>query len=111
MQKASWMEWAGVLGAVGLAWAGLMVPRERWRELAGQASEALDWRYGLHRAPPPPGAGGPPGQGREGPPTFINTETHWWDGSQLYGSHADRQAEVRAGENGKLKIGSDGLLL
>src|SRR5215208_2832876 len=251
MQKASWLEWAGVLGAVGLAWAGLMVPRERWRQLAGQASEALDWRYGWHRLAPYPAASvlaglravlreknladtsrlpkaahdeaAPPSpppeylqarspdgtyndlgeprmgsartrfgrnvpnertwlegddallrpnprtvshrlltrdpflpattvnllagawlqfmvhdwfshgrnvkvnpwlvpvedkqwpgdrpltilrtrpdgtrtdQGREGPPTFINTETHWWDGSQLYGSHADRQVEVRAG--------------
>ena len=22
-----------------------------------------------------------------GPPTFLNTETHWWDGSQVYGSN------------------------
>ena len=31
----------------------------------------------------------PPAQGRPapgGPPVFVNTETHWWDGSQVYGS-------------------------
>src|SRR3954454_11917174 len=56
MQRASWMERAGVLGAVGLAWAALLVPRERWRELAGQASEALDWRYGWDRLAPYPAA-------------------------------------------------------
>ena len=27
------------------------------------------------------------------PPTYLNTETHWWDGSQLYGSNADASAE------------------
>src|SRR5262249_22156935 len=32
-----------------------------------------------------------------GSPTYLNTETHWWDGSQLYGSCADLEARVRAG--------------
>jgi hypothetical protein len=49
-----------------------------------------------------------PGAG--GPPTFANTETHWWDGSQLYGSDAATQARVRSGHDGKLTIGPDGLL-
>ena len=26
-----------------------------------------------------------------GPPTWVNTETHWWDGSQIYGSDAERR--------------------
>ena len=30
----------------------------------------------------------PPGD-TSGPPTYLNTETHWWDGSQLYGNNAD----------------------
>lgn len=38
------------------------------------------------------------------PPTFINTETHWWDLSQVYGSTGDRQKLVRSFEQGKLKI-------
>ena len=29
------------------------------------------------------------------PPTFLNTETHWWDASQLYGSSRTRQEELR----------------
>ncbi|MGH6945083.1 MAG: peroxidase family protein, partial [Geminicoccaceae bacterium] len=29
------------------------------------------------------------------PATFLNTETHWWDGSQVYGSSAARQALLR----------------
>ncbi len=39
------------------------------------------------------------------PPTFLNTETHWWDGSQLYGSDEERQQQVRARDGtGKLWI-------
>jgi Animal haem peroxidase len=44
------------------------------------------------------------------PPTYLNTATHWWDGSQLYGSDAQTQATVRSGKDGKLTIGSNGLL-
>jgi len=44
------------------------------------------------------------------PPTYLNTATHWWDGSQLYGSDAQTQAKVRSGKDGKLTIGSNGLL-
>jgi hypothetical protein len=46
----------------------------------------------------------------EGPPSFANTVTHWWDGSQIYGSDRAAQQKVRSGQNGKLAIGSDGLL-
>lgn len=44
------------------------------------------------------------------PPTYINTETHWWDGSQIYGSNVGLQAELRSGQDGKLKIEADGFL-
>jgi len=44
------------------------------------------------------------------PPTYVNVETHWWDGSQLYGSDAETQAKVRLGEDGKLRVGEDGLV-
>jgi hypothetical protein len=44
------------------------------------------------------------------PPTFINTETHWWDGSQLYGSDEEHQRRVRAGKDGKLLLDADGML-
>ena len=27
------------------------------------------------------------------PPTYVNAETHWWDGSQLYGSTAEHPGE------------------
>ena len=43
-------------------------------------------------------------------PTYSNTETHWWDGSQIYGSDLSTQTKVRLGVDGKLKLGSDNLL-
>lgn len=49
-------------------------------------------------------------QGRNFPPTHTNTETHWWDASQLYGSSHKAQKLVRSGKEGKLIIGDDGLL-
>jgi len=45
------------------------------------------------------------------PPTYVNTETHWWDGSQLYGSSLAAQRMLRAGQQGKLRIGADGVLM
>src|SRR3954454_13706573 len=38
------------------------------------------------------------------PPTYINTVTHWWDLSQVYGSSEERNRELRAGEDGKMKV-------
>jgi hypothetical protein len=39
-----------------------------------------------------------------GPPTYLNPVTHWWDGSQLYGSDLPRQLKVRSGVQGKLRL-------
>src|SRR5215204_2459947 len=39
------------------------------------------------------------------PPTHLNTQSHWWDGSQIYGSDKETQARVRSGEDGKLIVG------
>jgi len=51
-----------------------------------------------------------PTQSKTGPKTFQNTATHWWDGSQIYGSGADMLAQLRSGDRGKLKVQPDGLL-
>lgn len=45
-----------------------------------------------------------------GPPTFLNTETHWWDASQIYGSSEQAQQAVRSGTDGKLRVLPDGSL-
>ncbi len=41
--------------------------------------------------------------------TFLNTETHWWDASQIYGSTPEFQQAVRT-DGGKLRIGANGLI-
>jgi hypothetical protein len=43
------------------------------------------------------------------PPTYINTVTHWWDGSQIYGSTEEQNRMLRTGEGGRMEM-SDGLL-
>ncbi|MEA2484227.1 MAG: hypothetical protein QOC55_2174 [Thermoleophilaceae bacterium] len=42
---------------------------------------------------------------------FANTETHWWDGSQLYGATPEKQKSLRTMTDGKLKLTDDGRLL
>ena len=44
------------------------------------------------------------------PPTHVNTETHWWDGSQLYGSNVQYRENARTHVDGKLKLGKDHLV-
>ncbi|VUD66694.1 hypothetical protein TDB9533_03664 [Thalassocella blandensis] len=44
------------------------------------------------------------------PQAFQNYNTHWWDGSQIYGSSLEQNNKIRAFEDGKLKINSDGSL-
>ena len=46
------------------------------------------------------------------PRTFVNTETHWWDASQVYGATPAFQRAIRRPElgPGKVAIGADGLI-
>ena len=46
----------------------------------------------------------------ESPVSFINEVTHWWDGSQIYGSDQETLSRLRSGVDGKLKINDDGTL-
>ncbi|MGW4649194.1 peroxidase family protein [Kitasatospora sp. NPDC004289] len=38
------------------------------------------------------------------PPTYENTLTHWWDGSQVYGSDEATCRSLRTGEDGRMAL-------
>jgi hypothetical protein len=40
----------------------------------------------------------------QGPVTFTNAETHWWDSSQIYGDGSRAGKQYRAGVEGKLRV-------
>lgn len=46
----------------------------------------------------------------QGPSTFINKVTHWWDASQIYGSDRETIDKLRSHVDGKMLIEDDGLL-
>jgi hypothetical protein len=67
-----------------------------------------DWpesRMRIPRSVPEPA---PPGSTR--PPAYANPNSHWWDGSQIYGSDPATAAKLRSGEGGKLKLEATKLL-
>jgi len=52
---------------------------------------------------PPAHPGGPAN-------VFRNTETHWWDGSQLYGSTEEIGSALRVFEGGRMRLTDDDLV-
>ncbi|MDZ7727038.1 MAG: peroxidase family protein [Dehalococcoidia bacterium] len=44
------------------------------------------------------------------PISFINEVTHWWDGSQIYGSDQQTVDRLRSHVDGKLRVNEDGTL-
>jgi hypothetical protein len=52
----------------------------------------------------------PPNTDDDAPPTYVNTNTHWWDGAQVYGGSKQIQDSLRSGVDGKLKIAANGLI-
>jgi tetratricopeptide (TPR) repeat protein len=58
-----------------------------------------------------PTLGGPTGGVKEPAATsFINEVTHWWDGSQIYGSDQITQDSLRTKHSGKMQLNDDGTL-
>jgi hypothetical protein len=46
---------------------------------------------------------------KQGPPTFVTDDTHWWDGSQIYGATREFANALRSFEDGKLRVDELGL--
>jgi hypothetical protein len=44
------------------------------------------------------------------PPAYTNENSHWWDGSQVYGSTTAQQSGLRLGRDGKVRVGTGGRL-
>jgi Animal haem peroxidase len=44
-----------------------------------------------------------------GPPSFVTRDSHWWDGSQIYGTTAEFANAIRSREGGRLRIDDLGL--
>jgi len=44
------------------------------------------------------------------PPTYLNTESHWWDASNIYGSTEEQMHRVRTHQGGQLVVEADGQL-
>ncbi len=108
---------ATTVNMLAAAWIQFMV-RDWFRH--GKSPKENPWQIELRaddpwpehpmkilRVPPDPTR---PATSSNLPPTYINTETHWWDASQIYGSSKEQQALRRSGRDGKLIIGSNGLL-
>jgi hypothetical protein len=45
-----------------------------------------------------------------GATTWVTTDSHWWDGSQIYGSEPAISAALREGKGGRLRLDPDGQL-
>jgi hypothetical protein len=51
-----------------------------------------------------------PSADADGPPTFVTDDTHWWDGSQIYGRDPAYAGAIRTGAHGKLRLDERGLI-
>ena len=49
-------------------------------------------------------------KGEPAPTTFVNEVTHWWDGSQIYGSDQATQDRLRLRRHGHLRLTDEGTL-
>jgi hypothetical protein len=67
-----------------------------------------DWIDATMRVPRSVPDAAPTGSTR--PPAYRNPNSHWWDGSQVYGSDPHTAAKLRTGEGGTLKLEATNLL-
>ena len=82
-------------------WKVKLPEGDRWPEDAEQSTDSMEIPRTLKDPSRSPDD--------TSPPTYINTVTHWWDGSQIYGSDKRTQDGLRTWEHGKLKAGFEHL--
>jgi hypothetical protein len=83
-------------GAPGDAWQIELAPGDPWPRPTVRVLRTM--------ADPSRPAGTP-----DSPPTSINTLTHWWDASQLYGTGPEQQQALRTGTGGRLRADAGGV--
>ena len=107
---------ATILNVIAAAWIQFMV-HDWFVHKKGTWSVTHDiplgdgdgWHERPMRVPKTP-AEAPKVEGSKLPPAYVNENTHWWDGSQVYGSSPAEQASLRTGRDGKLLVTPSGRL-
>ena len=101
---------ATFLNVIAAAWIQFMVhdwfmhKKGAWSFTHDIPLDAGDtWHERPMRVPKTP-ADPPKVAGSTRPPAYINENTHWWDGSAIYGSSPSTQASLRAGREGKVLV-------
>jgi hypothetical protein len=107
---------ATILNVLAAAWIQLQVhdwfvhKKGAWSHTHDiPVDEADSWHERPMRVPKTP-ADAPKVANSTRPPAYINENTHWWDGSQVYGSSPAAQASLRAGRDGKVLVSPSGRL-
>jgi hypothetical protein len=107
---------AKILNVIAAAWIQFMVhdwfmhKKGTWTHVHEVPLEEGDtWHERPMRVPKTP-ADPPKVAGSTRPPAYINENTHWWDGSHVYGSSPATQASLRAGRDGKVLVSPSGRL-
>jgi hypothetical protein len=107
---------AKILNVIAAAWIQFMVhdwfvhKKGTWSHTHDiPLAEGDTWHERPMRVPKTP-ADPPKVPNSTRPPAYINENTHWWDGSQAYGSSAAAQASLRAGRDGKVLVSPSGRL-
>jgi len=107
---------ATIVNVLAAAWIQFQVhdwfmhPKGVWSHTHNiPVADGDNWHERPMRVPITP-ADPPKVSGSKKPPAYVNENSHWWDGSQVYGSTTAQQAKVRAGRDGKVLVGADGKL-
>ena len=107
---------ATILNVIAAAWIQFMVhdwfvhKKGSWTHTHDIPLDEGDrWHERTMRVPKTP-ADPPKVPDSKRPPAYINENTHWWDGSHVYGSSPSAQASLRAGREGKVLVSPSGRL-